>query len=455
MPTAIQKRIKQLKKRGEKRDQNEESDSSSDEHNRSGNEESDQEDNNNNQKNQNKTDRTTTGAQKGVSGGSNRGRKKPTPPDETSSEEEEEENEGEDEDSSDDDDADDRAVKTRESKSNQADKKAAALAEKKRKEQEKKRKAAHQKNKSKRKNADSDSDSDSDKDDSDEDTNDDTDNSEDSDDSTGQSKGSPKKQKNKKKTLAKAAVTGVVASHSGAGCGTRCVDSCAQVIIDRAASLVDCCGGGLRKEPPSWLEDDHDGSADRPPLKFSSSNTCLCVQVHGTDPLVQDPYVSSPVVMVHCVDAFTGEYLIKEDSDKPSTSHYEMQSTVSRSGREVSRESGPCQRVMPLLTSPCSLGSRGMYGERLSWSDADGRLLWGEKYDTFVRQGAVFLFEILDVVPKGPPLSQLKAGNGWYRIAWGFLRPVGPELKPNVGGEDFLSSNFLGYTLVYFLISLF
>ena len=227
------------------------------------------------------------------------------------------------------------------------------------------------------------------------------------------------------------------------------------MIIDRAASLVDCCGGGLRKEPPSWLEDDHDGSADRPPLKFSSSNTCLCVQVHGTDPLVQDPYVSSPVVMVHCVDAFTGEYLIKEDSDKPSTSHYEMQSTVSRSGREVSRESGPCQRVMPLLTSPCSLGSRGMYGERLSWSDADGRLLWGEKYDTFVRQGAVFLFEILDVVPKGPPLSQLKAGNGWYRIAWGFLRPVGPELKPNVGGEDFLSSNFLGYTLVYFLISLF
>ena len=69
-------------------------------------------------------------------------------------------------------------------------------------------------------------------------------------------------------------------------------------------------------------------------------------------------------------------------------------------------------RVTALLTPPCRLGSRGMYGERLSWSDADGRLLWGEDYATFVRQGCVLLFEIVDVVPKGPSLTELKAGNG-------------------------------------------
>lgn len=45
----------------------------------------------------------------------------------------------------------------------------------------------------------------------------------------------------------------------------------------------------------------------------------------------------------------------------------------------------------------------------------------------------MFLFEVLDIVPKGPTTEALKAGNGWYRIAWGFLRPVGPDLKPNVG----------------------
>ena len=43
------------------------------------------------------------------------------------------------------------------------------------------------------------------------------------------------------------------------------------------------------------------------------------------------------------------------------------------------------------------------------------------------------LCTVLDIVPKGPSDTALHAGNGWYRIAWGFLRPVGPELKPNVG----------------------
>jgi hypothetical protein len=43
------------------------------------------------------------------------------------------------------------------------------------------------------------------------------------------------------------------------------------------------------------------------------------------------------------------------------------------------------------------------------------------------------LCKVLDIVPKGPSDTALQAGNGWYRIAWGFLRPVGPGLKPNVG----------------------
>jgi hypothetical protein len=187
-----------------------------------------------------------------------------------------------------------------------------------------------------------------------------------------------------------------------------CVDKCSQLAIDVAASAVAGCGGGLRKEPPAWLDNDHDGTAKRPDLNFTSSSVCLCVQVHGTDPLVQDPYVSSPVVVVHCLDATTGEYLAKADPDTPSTSYYEQQTTVSKKGRDISRASDACQRVTPLLTPPCALGSRGMYGERLTWNDADGRLLWGEQYDTFVRQGAVFLFE-----GKRTANVSLGRGTGW------------------------------------------
>ena len=88
------------------------------------------------------------------------------------------------------------------------------------------------------------------------------------------------------------------------------------------------CGGGLRKEPPSWLDPDHDGSAPTPALSFQK-DVVLCVQIHGTEPLVQDPYVSSPVVIVHCVDALTGEYMKKSQAlETPSTSAYEASTKV-------------------------------------------------------------------------------------------------------------------------------
>ena len=95
-----------------------------------------------------------------------------------------------------------------------------------------------------------------------------------------------------------------------------------------AASVVVACGGGLRKEPPSWLDPDHDGAAPAPALSFQK-DVCLCVQIHGTEPLVQDPYVSSPVVIVHCVDALTGEYMKKSKAlEIPSTSAYEASTKV-------------------------------------------------------------------------------------------------------------------------------
>ena len=48
--------------------------------------------------------------------------------------------------------------------------------------------------------------------------------------------------------------------------------------------------------------------------ELSMRNPVLVVQVHGTDQLKQDPYLSHPVVKVHAVDANTGAYLRKAPS---------------------------------------------------------------------------------------------------------------------------------------------
>jgi hypothetical protein len=310
--------------------------------------------------------------------------------------------------------ADDRALTSKESKS------ADLVAKKKgKKQQQQQKKVGKQKTTGNSKHP---SDEDSSSDDDDTDDTDDTDEETDSDDDEETKTGKGKKKGHKKgKGQGKGPgkgqedkadidrTTGISTSRSKSDQSCfGCVDKCSQLAIDVAASAVAGCGGGLRKEPPAWLDNDHDGTAKRPDLNFTSSSVCLCVQVHGTDPLVQDPYVSSPVVVVHCLDATTGEYLAKADPDTPSTSYYEQQTTVSKKGRDISRASDACQRVTPLLTPPCALGSRGMYGERLTWNDADGRLLWGEQYDTFVRQGAVFLFE-----GKRTANVSLGRGTGW------------------------------------------
>ena len=61
---------------------------------------------------------------------------------------------------------------------------------------------------------------------------------------------------------------------------------------------------------------------------FSHSNPVLAVQVHGTDQLVQDPYVSHPIVKLHVVDATTGAYLKKNDSSIPSVNAVERQTKI-------------------------------------------------------------------------------------------------------------------------------
>jgi jouberin len=173
-------------------------------------------------------------------------------------------------------------------------------------------------------------------------------------------------------------------------------------------------------------------------MDFRVKNPVLMVAIHGTDQLSQDPYVSHPVVKLHVVNSQTGQYLEKANSDVPAVSLMEQQTKiqVNRSdGLSVTRASDACQYITPMMTEPCNLGSQGRHGAKLSWNDERGRLLFGEPYATVLAPEVLFLFEVLDFVP-GAPLSKLRDGKGWYRIAWGFLHAVGLNGTNNIPKSD-------------------
>ena len=170
---------------------------------------------------------------------------------------------------------------------------------------------------------------------------------------------------------------------------------------------------------------------------FSHSNPVLAVQVHGTDQLVQDPYVSHPIVKLHVVDATTGAYLKKNDSSIPSVNAVERQTKIILQNDQMHRTSGQCEYVMPMMTMPCDLGLEGRHGAALKFNELDGRLLFGESYtETILKPKTLFLFEILDFVP-GAPKAKLKDGKGWYRVAWGFLHAVSSQSSTaNISKSD-------------------
>ena len=167
---------------------------------------------------------------------------------------------------------------------------------------------------------------------------------------------------------------------------------------------------------------------------FSMRNPVLAVQVHGTDQLKQDPYLSHPVVKVHVVDANTGAYLRKSKASIPCVNAVK-QTRIELTGGAIQRVSGQCEHMTPLMTMPCNLGAEGRHGASLKFDEIDGRLLFGEHYvDTILKPKTLFLFEILDSVP-GAPKSKLH--EGWYRVAWGFLHAVSRHNgQPNITKSD-------------------
>ncbi|KAI1286811.1 Jouberin [Halotydeus destructor] len=137
----------------------------------------------------------------------------------------------------------------------------------------------------------------------------------------------------------------------------------------------------------------------------------LGLHIHSVDKKLKcNKLVFHPVVKVHIIDTATGRYLAKKNCQRTVVSYYE-------------NSSENVNYVLPAMTQPCDLVTKIRYPRFPIWEEL---LLYNDDYNHFVKDGVLFLFEILDFMTFESKSGTGKGQNwGFYRIAWAFLRPVG------------------------------
>ncbi|KAJ3050190.1 Jouberin, partial [Rhizophlyctis rosea] len=137
-------------------------------------------------------------------------------------------------------------------------------------------------------------------------------------------------------------------------------------------------------------------------------NCVTKVMIHGTDELDPDLNVSRPVVRVSFVDIQTGCYISKQSPTRPATTYHEPPHV---------------DYILPTMTKRYAPSPQTPHTSSTSpkWEEP---LLINEDYLYLVdNPNTLVLFEILDL-GKGAERVHGKESQGWYRVAWGFLRPL-------------------------------
>ncbi|KAE8739066.1 hypothetical protein FOCC_FOCC015445 [Frankliniella occidentalis] len=141
------------------------------------------------------------------------------------------------------------------------------------------------------------------------------------------------------------------------------------------------------------------------------------ITVHRCDTLKIDSFIQHPMVRVHILDTKTGVYLKK-----------------SQSSRNVSyfQESTNVDYIQPLTCQPCKFQDPRSLTP--IWEET---LLFNEDIKHILQPHSpiLILFEVLDCVSVDTAMAQFKklgSESGWHRIAWGFLKPCGPNDTFNI-----------------------
>ena len=141
-----------------------------------------------------------------------------------------------------------------------------------------------------------------------------------------------------------------------------------------------------------------------------------------------------PIVRIHIVDITTGRYLnrVKRKGQKfeNSTTQFEKQTILPTAQNKKRQPNKKCTFIPPVSTLPWRLG--GVRGADPDWKE---QLYILESYTTLLSERALILFEVLDFGPT-VPIEDAREGEGYYRIAWGFLKTRGANGQIRVGVRE-------------------
>ncbi|KAJ3086856.1 Jouberin [Quaeritorhiza haematococci] len=187
--------------------------------------------------------------------------------------------------------------------------------------------------------------------------------------------------------------------------------------------------------PPKSLLFEHAG---KQPADFTDH--VLGVVVHSADALQADVHVLRPVVQVHFIDLETGQYIPKSNRSR----RLATKASKKKGGEPV------INRLDPVITKPYCLQSNKTltprwdeelvieedylhavgYSCENSKSIVEGKPASGNGAIVHHESSTCVMFEVMDFVRNPKTLAKGKT-DGWYRIAWAFLKLVGGHNRSN------------------------
>ncbi|XP_012578141.1 PREDICTED: jouberin isoform X2 [Condylura cristata] len=177
-------------------------------------------------------------------------------------------------------------------------------------------------------------------------------------------------------------------------------------------------------------ETDGDGvheitSQDSPvyPKCLLGDDLVLGVYIHRTDRLKSDFLISHPMVKIHVVDENTGQYVKKDDSERPVSSYYEKESV---------------NYILPIMTQPYDF--KQLKSRLPEWEE---QIIFNENFSYLLRDDddspkVILFFEILDFLSMDEIRNNSEVKNqecGFRKIAWAFLKLLGANGNVNINSK--------------------
>nr|XP_045015275.1 jouberin isoform X1 [Jaculus jaculus] len=166
-------------------------------------------------------------------------------------------------------------------------------------------------------------------------------------------------------------------------------------------------------------------SRDSPvfPKCLLDDDLVLGVYIHRTDRLKSDFLICHPMVKIHVIDEKTGQYVKKDDSERPVSSYYEKDNV---------------DYILPIMTQPYDF--KQLKSRLPEWEE---QIIFNENFPYLLREfeespKVILFFEILDFLSMDEIKNNSEVQNqecGFRKIAWAFLKLLGANGNANINSK--------------------